>query len=59
MAKKLTKGQQKRLVQSIRDKTVKLFTEVNLGHSALPLVVSFKDMEAIEKLCSKWMKRIG
>ena len=52
---KLTKTQKKRLVKDIMAKTQKLFqrTDMNLG------IVSAQDMIAIEKMCAKWIKRIG
>ena len=50
---KMTKAQAKRLVISIESKTQKLFL-LKGGN-----MVDAKDMIAIEKLCSKWLKRIG
>jgi len=52
---KITKAQAKRLVRDIEAKTKKLF--VNEG--TVYHTVSVHDMAAIEKLCAKWMKRIG
>ena len=56
---KLTKTQKKRLVQEIRSKTQKLYTQSWLPGVTTGAVVSTKDMEAIERLCAKFMKRIG
>jgi urease gamma subunit len=52
---KMTKAQKKRMVKDIMKKTQKLFqrTDMNLG------IVSVQDMVAIEKMCNKWMNRIG
>ena len=58
MAKRLTLAQQKRLVQEIMSKTLKLYT--NKGQlSDGSFVVSVKDVEVLEKMCTKWMKRIN
>lgn len=54
MGKKLTKPQEKRLVKEIHSKTKKLFIV-----SGITSIVSVADMAAIDKLCAKWMKRIG
>lgn len=56
MAKKLTKTQMKRMVNDIRKKCQKLFFQTP-GNS--PKIVNVNDAVAIEKLCDKWMKRIG
>jgi len=57
---KLTKAQKKRMVSEIHKKSQKLFTTYYWpnadGHRG---IISTKDMEAIDKLCAKWMKRIG
>jgi len=53
---KMTKAQQKRMVKDILQKTKKLYLSP-VGSSA-PAVNS-KDMDAIERLCAKWMKRIA
>jgi len=52
---KMTKAQKKRMVKDIMSKTQKLFqrTDMNLG------IVSVQDMIAVEKMCAKWLKRIG
>jgi len=50
---KLTKAQQKRLVNDIRRKAKKLYmwgTPANM--------VSTKDMETIERLWTKWMNKL-
>ena len=54
---KMTKAQKKRMVKDILNKTKKLFMS---GRGTIHSdVASTKDMEAIERLCAKWMKRIG
>jgi hypothetical protein len=55
---KLTKTQQKRLVDDILSKTQKLWLEASKSRH-IGMIVSIKDMEAIERLTAKWMKRIG
>jgi hypothetical protein len=50
---KMTKTQKKRMVNDIRNKTQKLWVDAASG------IVNTADMVAIEKLCAKWMKRIG
>lgn len=57
---KMTKAQQKRMVRDIMAKTQKLFMS-GAGRSDVlkSAVVNGADMIAIEKMCSKWMKRIG
>lgn len=54
---KLTKTQKKRLVNDIMSKTKKLYMSDLKGWELY--VVSTKDLEAIERLTAKWMKRIG
>ena len=57
---KLTKAQQKRMVKDIMAKTQKLFMSGSGRSNVLKsAVVNGADMMAIEKLCAKWMKRIG
>jgi hypothetical protein len=51
---KLTKTQKKKLVTDILNKTKKLFMQPSGWW-----IVSTKDMDTIEKLCAKFMKRIG
>jgi len=51
---KLTKAQTKRLCRDIRQKTKKLFMDPSGRH-----IVSVADMQAIDKLSAKWLKRIG
>lgn len=43
------------MVMDIMKKTQKLFqrTDMNVG------IVSVQDMVAVEKMCAKWMKRLG
>ena len=53
---RLTKTQKKRLVREIQSKAKKLYM---VRYDAFVDIVNTKDMEAIEKLCNKWMKRIG
>lgn len=53
---KLTKAQQKRLVNEILNKSKKLYMVKRQDYQN---VIPSKDMEAIEKLCAKWIKRIG
>jgi hypothetical protein len=59
MGRKLTKTQKKRLVQDILSKSMKLYTQPVRYQDGSSGVMSVKDMEAIERLCAKWMKRIG
>jgi predicted GH43/DUF377 family glycosyl hydrolase len=61
MGRKLTKTQKKRLVEDIISKTQKLYMAFSGRGASGPslYVVSTKDLEAIEKLTTKWMKRIG
>lgn len=54
---KLTKTQQKRLVKEVMAKSKKLFVYAKMR--AESGVVSVKDMEAIERITAKWLKRIG
>ena len=60
---RLTKTQQKRLVKEILSKTQKLYLcSINVGYKETvrqTLLVTTKDMEAIERLTQKWLKRIG
>mgnify|MGYP003149147751 CR=1 FL=1 len=58
MAKRITLAQQKRMVRDILGKSMKLY--LNKGQLRdKSHVVSTADMAAMEKLCAKWMKRIG
>lgn len=52
---KITKSQAKRLVRDIQSKASKLY----LAHNPNLRVVNVKDMEAIERLTAKWLKRLG
>ena len=56
---KMTKTQKKRLVQDILSKSMKLYMQPVKYQAGSSGVMSVKDMEAMERLCSKWMKRIG
>jgi hypothetical protein len=58
---KLTKAQKKRLVSDIHSKVKKLYIDTGSHYDvrANSNVISAADMTAIEKLCTKWMKRIG
>lgn len=49
---KMTKTQQKRMVKDINSKANKLWLSA-AG------IISTSDVVAIEKLCKKWLKRIG
>lgn len=57
---KMTKAQQKRMVMDILKKTQKLFMS-GAGRTDVlkSAVVNGSDMSAIEKMCQKWIKRIG
>jgi len=54
---RLTKGEQKRLIKSILSKAQKLYIQGSghLGNN----IVNTKDMNAIEKMCKSFMKRLG
>lgn len=57
---KMTKAQKKRMVKEILSKSKKLYMVTTTTYSSNePPILSTKDMEAIERLCAKWMKRIG
>ena len=60
---RLTKTQQKSLVKEILSKPQKLYLySINVGYKETvrqTLLVTTKDMEAIERLTQKWLKRIG
>tara|TARA_Y100000310_G_C20315119_1_gene638056 strand:+ start:315 stop:470 length:156 start_codon:yes stop_codon:yes gene_type:complete len=49
---KMTKAQEKRMIKSILQKSKKLFYQPDS-------VFTTQDMAAMEKLCKKWLKRIG
>ena len=54
----MTKTQKKRMVREIDNKVKKLyFTSADFATGKQ--IVTAQDMIAIQKLCSKWMKRIG
>lgn len=55
---RLTKTQKKRMVKEIESKTKKLFMFGFYGVRN-ESIVDVKDMAAIEKLCKKFMNRIG
>jgi len=54
---KMTKAQKKRMVRDIESKAKKLFMDASPPYTSAILTVA--DVQAIEKLCSKWLKRIG
>ena len=54
---KMTKAQKKRMVVDIESKAKKLWLTSDPKTGGL--FMSVKDMETIEKLCKKWLKRIG
>jgi hypothetical protein len=59
---KMTKVQAKRMVRDIEAKCKKLyFTQKSSRSRTFSTVgiISIQDMDKIEKMCSKWMKRIG
>lgn len=56
MMAKMTKAQEKRMVKAILQKTKRLYMQDKFSGSS---IISVGDMAAIEKLCAKWMKRIG
>lgn len=57
---RLTKTQQKRLVDGVMSKATKLYMYSHSDMAGHPNhIIDTKDMIAIEKLCSKWFKRIG
>lgn len=53
---KMTKAQQKRALNAIRNKAVKVWSQpqTNFGRA-----LTFKDIEAIEKIVARAMKRLG
>jgi len=55
---KMTKAQKKRMVRDIQSKASKLYLEP-LSLTGQPVIVTVNDMAAIEKLCAKFIKRIG
>ena len=57
---KLTKIQKRRLVKEILSKSKKLYMITTTSYSVNePPIVSTKDMEAIERMSGRWIKRIG
>jgi hypothetical protein len=59
---KMTKAQQKRMVRDINSKVKKLYLakpSIGMYVGSSGAIVSTQDMAAIEKLTSKWLKRIG
>lgn len=57
---KLTKTQKKRLISEIMSKTSKLYMFSHTDMAGHPEhIVSTKDIEAVERLTSKWLKRLG
>ncbi len=55
---RMSKTQKKRMITDILRKTNKLYMDW-YGSGQVDYIVSTKDMEAIDKLCKKWMKRVG
>jgi len=55
----MTKSQKKRLVQDILNKSKKLYMIDVIGQYRGVEIIDTKDMSAIERMCKKWMKRIG
>ena len=55
-SRKPTKAQMKRLIVAIQRKTFSLYT---YGFDEKGTIVTSKDIEAIERLTVKWMKRLG
>jgi flagellar motor switch protein FliG len=53
---KNTKAEQKRLIESIISKTKRMFLQLPSTDYAK---VSVKDVEVIERICAKWLKRMG
>lgn len=49
---KMTKAQERRMVRAIASKSKTLYLQIDP-------VLNVNDMAVIEKLCKKWMKRIG
>ena len=59
---KMTKAQKKRMVRDIQNKAKKLFMDdwsSARKEGRANVIVNVADVTAIEKLCTKWMKRIG
>jgi len=56
-ARKPTKAQMKRLINAIKSKSFALWQYGATGRTAN--IVSTKDIQAIESLTMKWMKRLG
>tara|TARA_R100000808_G_scaffold854_1_gene4075 strand:+ start:2499 stop:2669 length:171 start_codon:yes stop_codon:yes gene_type:complete len=54
---KITKSQAKRLIKAIRSKAQRLYIGDVSGNSGYD-VVTAKDMEAVERLTNKWLKRV-
>ena len=54
---KMTKAQTRRMIQAIRSKTQRLWREPAGQNSHA--VVTPQDMLAVEKLTTKWLKRLG
>jgi hypothetical protein len=58
MGLKLSKSEARRLILAVKSKTQKLWLSPT-QLKPLAGVVSTADMAAIEKLTSKWLKRLG
>ena len=56
---KMTKTQKKRMVKDILNKAKKLYMIDVVGPYRGVEILDTKDMVAVEKMCNKWMKRIG
>ena len=60
MMAKMTKTQQRRMAKDILKKSKRLYmSEVRNLSSSYSIIVNNKDIDAIEKLVAKWLKRIG
>ena len=55
----MTKTQKKRMVKDILNKAKKLYMIDVVGPYRGVEILDTKDMVAVEKMCNKWMKRIG
>ena len=56
---RITKTQAKRLINDIESKARKLFNSPRAGKGGFPVTCTIKDMEAIQRMCDRWMKRLG
>jgi len=53
---KMTKAQQKRSLNAIRNKAIKVWSQ---PQTTFGRALTFKDVEAIEKIVERGLKRIG